>query len=192
MTKIQLSKSRESNPDYFVIEGIASTADLDTFDEVINQNGIDLSLVDEGAIHLNLEHGDDFPLYELSVVGTVTDAKITDDGLFIKARVYWAHPHASKIYAEIEKSPESVQLSVEMGDCEYGEGKFSNIVLSGTLIGVALTKNPANDSTYTQLSKSIKDPDILKLAKEICEINKTIRRITRFKSKRKIVVITGK
>jgi len=191
MFNISPSKS-ESNDNYFCIEGIASTSDRDSFDEIINQHGIDLSLVEDGAVQLNIEHGDEFPLYELSVVGTVIDARITKDGLWIKAKVFWAHPHADKIYAEIEKSPESVQLSVELGDCEYGDGKFSDIILTGTLLGVALTKNPANDSTYTELAKSFQDPELVELAREIQKINRTLGTIRSAPMKRKITVITGR
>lgn len=191
MLKIIL-KSNRSSPDFFLIEGLASTRDRDSFDEVINQGGIDLALVEDGAVHLNLEHGDGFPLYELSVVGTVTEAEITDDGLWIRAKIFWAHPHAEKIYAEIEKSPKSVQLSVELADCEYGEGKFSDVVLTGTLIGVALTKDPANDATYAELAKSFHDPELVELMRDIERIKRTLGTIRTVPKKRKITVITGR
>lgn len=187
-----LGLERGETPEFFTIEGLASTNERDSYDEIINQKGIDLSLVEEGSVHLNIEHGDDFPLYELSVVGTVTDANITPNGLWIKAKIYWDHPHAERIYAEIEKSPESVQLSVELGDCEYGDERFSDIVLTGTLLGVALTKNPANNSTYTELVKSLHDPHILEIARDIHNVNKTIRKIRRIIPKRKITVVTGR
>ena len=74
-----ICKSNQSSPDFFLIEGLASTNARDSFDEVINQGGIDLSLVEGETVHLNIEHGDDFPLYELSVVGIITEAKITKD-----------------------------------------------------------------------------------------------------------------
>lgn len=191
MIRISISKSH-SNAEYFSIEGLASTSDRDSYEEIINQHGLDLSLVDESAVHLNIEHGDGFPLYELSVVGAVTEARITEDGLWIRAKIFWAHPHAEKIYAEIEKAPKSVQLSVELADCEYGEGKFSDVVLTGTLIGVALTKDPANDSTYAELSKSFRDPELLEIARDIQKMKRTLGTIRTIPKKRKITVITGR
>ena len=86
---------------YFTIEGIASTDSLDSYDEVINQEGLDLSLVDENLVTINIEHGEDFPLFEMAVIGLVTEAKLKDEGLWIKGKIYFDHQYSDNIYQEL-------------------------------------------------------------------------------------------
>ena len=50
---------------YFVIEGIASTASEDSYGEIINQMGINLSFVGDQLVTINIEHADGFPLEEM-------------------------------------------------------------------------------------------------------------------------------
>lgn len=185
--RITIQKSHFSDANYFVVEGLASTSDIDSYGEIINQHGIDLSLVSEGSVQVNIEHGEDFPLYELSVVGNIIDARIEDEGLWVRAHIYWAHPHAKRIYDEIVKSPESVQFSVELADCEYGDGKFSDVILHAKLIGVAFTKNPANDSTYSEIVKSMGDPEYKELARELISLKIRINSLERWIRRTKIL-----
>ena len=72
---------------YFTIEGIASTSSVDSYGEIIRQKGIELSFVKNGLVTINIEHGDGFALEEMSVVGNLTDAKVTSEGLWIKGRI---------------------------------------------------------------------------------------------------------
>ena len=180
------------NSTYFEIEGIASTSTEDSYGEIINQKGIDLSFVSHGLVSINIEHGDDFAMREMSVVGQVTDAKITKDGLWIKGRIYYEHQFSKRIYKELLQANGTLQLSIEMSDCIYGDGLFSNIVLGGILTGVALTKDPANEDTFAKLVKSLNDPTLIKLTQELRRLNRFIKhfnhRQQRQQRKKKITV----
>lgn len=173
--------------DFFTIEGIASTNSTDSFGEIICQDGIDLSQVIEGLVTINIEHGDGFPLGEMSVVGVLTRAEVRAEGLWVKGRIYYAHKYASKIYRELANG--GLQLSVELADCIYGEGSASNIVLSGILSAVALTKDPANDDTYAELIKSMSDSLLKQLATELRKLNRVIELKTQKVSKKKRIIV---
>lgn len=174
---------------YFIIEGIASTDAEDSFGEVINQKGIDLSLVQDNLVKINLEHGDEFPLPEMAVVGLVTDAKIKKERLWIKGKIYFAHQYANTIYNQLRKNTGEIQLSVEMADCEYGDGKFSNIVLRGQLTAVALTNNPANDETHVKLSKSVDDKGLKILLSELKSLRSSLDSLHLRRQRKKRIIV---
>ncbi len=98
MKKFSSQRFESEDHDYFTIEGIDSTDTEDNYGESIEQDGIDLSLVEENLVTINIEHGDGFPLSELSVVGVITEAKIKDNGLWIKGRIYKEHQYSDSIF----------------------------------------------------------------------------------------------
>ena len=174
---------------YFTIEGIASTDSLDSYDEVINQEGLDLSLVDENLVTINIEHGEDFPLFEMAVIGLVTEAKLKDEGLWIKGKIYFDHQYSDNIYQELSKPNSNLQLSIELINCEYGMGKKSGTILNSTLIGVAVTKNPANNDTWARLSKAFNNTQLAGITDDFRQIEESIRNINNRLLKKKTITV---
>jgi hypothetical protein len=142
----------------FKFSGIASSESRDCHDEIIKQNGIDLSLVPVGKVIVNAEHDN-------TTIGKVTFAKIKNNQLYIEGVVDIKTIKAKKFYELLKyNNPDHpVTLSIEFVNPEYSpkdKNQINKIVLTGVaLIGIRDT--PANKDTYAELLKSITKKDLL-------------------------------
>jgi hypothetical protein len=162
---------KSETEDYYEIEGLASTEDKDLQNEIIDQNGFDLSLVKEGKGYINYDHGYGYEIKDQSRAGIINEAKITKDGLYIKGKIWKNHPEASIYLNELKHGPKNlVKFSVE-GNVIERNPFDKNKVKRALVTAVALTRNPINANTYAKLVKSLTNSeDILTSTEDNVEL----------------------
>lgn len=150
---VQLTKSETD--DYFEIEGLASTEDRDLQGEIVAQNGLDLSDLDTGKGYINADHGYNYKNKDHARMGLIDSYKMTDEGLWIRAKVWKDHPEAKTYLNELKHGPNGlVKFSVE-GQTLERDAIDRKKVRKAKVFGVALTRNAVNTKTYAQLVKSL-------------------------------------
>jgi hypothetical protein len=161
----------ESAEDGWIIEGIASTPDIDLQGDQIPLESLDLSyFVGERPLTRAVtQHNRDKPWvdydhgYEISkddnpdlVAGEPIEAKVTPEGLYVKLKLY-KNKLGQKIYENIQEFtkwgwPRRYGLSVS------GLAKRNNydrsVIDRFIPLSVAVTPRPVNTGTWTELSKS--------------------------------------
>jgi len=149
--KLDLTKAETK--DYFEIEGLASTDSPDLESEIVKQN-FDLSAIKAGKGYINDDHGHDYEVKDHARLGVIDEAEIRPEGLWIKGKIWKAHPASVAYYNELKHKPGMVQFSVEGYTLKRNPFNDS-IVEKAAAIGVALTRNPINRDTYARLAKSL-------------------------------------
>jgi hypothetical protein len=136
------------------IEGIASTEAKDLQGEIVKQSGLDISALKAGLGLFNYDHekGPE------NILGAIDDADLTDRGLKVKGYLFKHQPRAKAFY-DIMRSlkPEQskrVQMSIE-GKIVKREGENGKVIGKAKVEKVALTVDPVNTETYTELVKSL-------------------------------------
>lgn len=155
-----LSKSSDGE---WVVAGLASTADTDLQGEIIDQNGMDLSPIDQGKGWFNWDHK---PGVE-NLLGTLDGYKKTNQGLFVKGRLFKNKEKSKSVYEVMSSLGKSdsgrVGMSVE-GKILERDPKNPKIIKKCRIDKVALTLNPVNTKTYADLVKSlnVENDDLIK------------------------------
>ena len=158
MCNMKIITVKNFNDQYFEIEGLASTSNIDSYNEVIIQSGIDLSHLIGQGIPIDFEHGE--------VIGKITKASITELGLWVEGIIYWNSPFSQLIYDNLNNRlpfETNIKLSVEIEDPIYNSQ--GDTILSGKLYAVAVCgffEEAANSHTFVKLLKSLKQPQIIK------------------------------
>jgi len=146
-----ISKSGDGKDDRRLIQGIASTDDLDLQNEKVVQSGIDTSYF--------LKHGwinDDHKPGVENKVGEPLEARITKAGLWIKAFLlkgkeradyWWEHITSLEASGSKRKVGFSIQGKVQRRD--------GNSITKCWLQDVAITASPVNTSTWGEIVKSL-------------------------------------
>lgn len=136
--------------DTWKIRGIASTSDKDSQNEVIVQNGLDLTHLKKGLGFFNWDHHKGVE----NIIGQVTNAKKVSKGLMVEGYLFKDQPKAKSvknIMSSLQKGSERrIQMSIE-GKVLKRSGKK---IVSAKITNVALTTNPINESTYAEFAKS--------------------------------------
>jgi len=167
---------KNSNKEFFRFGGIASSDSRDTYGDIILQRGIDLSLVKQGKVIVNAEHGTES-------IGTIELAEIRGSQLYVEGIVYFNTVKAKQFYELLEENDPKrpVTLSIEFVNPEYSRtdhSKLTSIVLTGVAL-VGLRDEPANKDTYAELLKSIARDDLIeeikRRAKESSEFSSRLR-----------------
>lgn len=135
--------------DYFEVGGIASTEDTDLQNEIIKQEGLDLSLLRERRIVFNDDHSKETK----DILGIVEEAVVTSQGLKVKGKIFKNNP-AGMTYYNLLKHGGYVGYSVE-GAVQRRDRENSNIISNAKLSAIALTRNPVNQATYATFLKSL-------------------------------------
>ena len=135
------------------IKGIASTEDRDLQSEILKSNGLNISALNEGKGIFNYDHKEG----PENVIGKVEEADITDQGLQVQGYLFKDHDRG-KAFLQILKSlkpkdKHRVQMSVE-GKILERSGIDSKVITKANITKVALTLDPVNPKTYTELVKS--------------------------------------
>jgi len=138
------------------VKGVASTEDKDLQGEVIKQNGLDISVLKAGKGYLNWEHKSD----PKNIIGLIDKAIIGDNGLEIEGQLFQKHDQAKAIHQILDsldgKRKHRIQMSVEGKVIQKSEdGNGTKYIDKAKVTAVALTMNPVNESTYTELIKSL-------------------------------------
>lgn len=156
--KIIKVKLKYDGISYFKFGGIASSESIDSYGEIINQSGINLSLVKEGKVIVNSEHGNE-------IIGRIESAQIVDNKLHVEGVVFVKTIAAKKFYEllKLNDPNKPVTLSIELINLIYSKDDKSFLkesVLSGVAL-VGINNYPANKDTYAELLKSIKKEDLI-------------------------------
>jgi len=157
---VELCKSNKDDDDEssWQIQGIASTADEDLQGEIVEQEGLDISVLKAGRGLFNWDHqkGPE------NIIGQIEDAEfIRHDGdkkLLVKGYLFKQQDRAKAFYnimKSIKKGTTSrVHLSIEGKILERSFANQKNIK-KARVEKVALTLDPVNPYTYVDLIKSL-------------------------------------
>lgn len=135
--------------EYFEIEGIASTEDRDLQAEILEQDGFDLSSLNEKKMVFNDDHS---PKTE-DIVGIVEEARVTKAGLKVKGKVFKNNP-AGNTYYNLLKHGGYVGFSVE-GAVKERDSFDKSRIKRAKISAIAITRNPVNPNTYAKFCKSL-------------------------------------
>lgn len=156
---VELEKSKNAEGDEeWSIKGIASTPDADLQGEVVDQNGLDISLLKAGRGLFNVDHqkGPE------NVIGQIEDADfVTHEGkkaLLVKGYLF-KHQDRAKAFYNILKSLKKstgprVHMSIE-GKILQRDPINREVIRKARIDKVALTLDPVNPYTYVDLAKSL-------------------------------------
>lgn len=149
---VELEKSKEEGE--WKIRGLASTSTRDRQGEIVMQDGLDLSPLDQKRGVFNWDHK---PGPE-NLVGFIDGAKKTADGLVVEGRLLKNHDKAKAIHqimSSLSKEDRGrMGMSVE-GVIQERMGEDKKIIKKAVIKAVALTLNPVNEQTYCDLAKSL-------------------------------------
>lgn len=179
---IDITKSFSSNEDEpWVFEGIASTADVDLFGEVVYPESFSQSIDffrSNGNIYFDHDYAkknnDDwlgkygFSKEEIlslkTPIGKPLDAKILPEGLYIKGVLNKAHPMARKMWEEFLANKDTTfadQIGLSIGakylgsprrEYDVKKGKYITYLPELLLYEVSMTPEPVNPFTKTWAS----------------------------------------
>lgn len=143
---VELDKSGKE----WKIRGLASTADIDDQNEVVAQDGLDIAHLRNGLGLFNYDHAKG----PENIIGQITNANKSDQGLFVEGYLFDQQPKAQaikNIMGSLNKGNERrVKMSIE-GKVLKRKG---NKILRAKVHNVALTMNPVNTNTYAEFMKS--------------------------------------
>lgn len=178
-----------TDDDPWVFEGIASTQDMDLYDEVVYPESFTNSIEffkSNGKIFFEHEYAKkpdtwlerfgftkDEILSLKTPIGRPLDAKITSDGLYIKAALNKEHPMARKMWTEFLTNPDEAfrdQIGLSIGakylgtprrEYDVKKGKYVTYLPDLLLYEVSMTPEPVNPYTKTWASvlKSIMEAE---------------------------------
>jgi hypothetical protein len=150
---VPISKSKAADDGKSrVIEGIASTADMDLQNERVEPNGIDFDYF--------LKHGyfnwDHKPGAQ-NKVGEPLECKITPKGLYVKGIVYKGKQVADAVWEHIKALGNNPDSQRKMGFSLQGKTTRRNgkNILRCWVQDIAITTAPINYNTYLDIVKSL-------------------------------------
>lgn len=149
---------RKSDDGEWVVEGIASTASRDRQGEVILQDGIDPTPIDEGRAYFNWDHNRG----PENILGPIDSYKRADGNFIVKGRLFKNHNKAKavqEIMSSFGKSDRGrMGMSVEGKILERDQD--GKTIKKCVINAVALTMNPVNQDSYADLVKSLTASDL--------------------------------
>lgn len=153
-TIIPVELEKSSIDGNWKIRGLASTQSRDLQGEIIIQEGIDLTPINQKKGVFNFDHK---PGIE-NIVGFIDSARKTDRGLVVEGRLLKNSDKAKAIYNIMSSLSESdrgrIGMSVE-GVIKERTGDNNKIIKNAVINAVALTLSPVNTDTYVDLVKAI-------------------------------------
>lgn len=167
---VELLKSDNEDEQEWKIQGIASTDDEDLQGETVDQSGLDISMLKAGRGLFNYDHqkGPE------NILGQIEDAEFVEqDGkrkLLVKGYLF-KHQERSKAFFNILKSLKKangsrVHMSIE-GKIIQRDFNNNKAIKKARIDKVALTLDPVNPYTYTELVKSLNSPEPIEIKEEI-------------------------
>ncbi|OQW47349.1 MAG: hypothetical protein A4S09_04975 [Proteobacteria bacterium SG_bin7] len=156
---VELEKSQNAEgEEVWAVKGIASTPDTDLQGEVVDQNGLDISMLKAGRGLFNVDHqrGPE------NVIGQIEDAEfVKQDGkkaLFVKGYLFKHQPRAQAFYNILKSLKKGagprVHMSIE-GKILQRDVVNKSVIRNARIDKVALTLDPVNPYTYVDLAKSL-------------------------------------
>jgi hypothetical protein len=134
-----------------IIQGIASTPDLDLQKEEVEQRGIDSSYF----IKYGYYNNDHKPGFE-NKVGQPLECKITKDGLWTRGFLFKSHKIADSIW-ELANALEASQSDRKLGFSIQGKvtRRAGRRIMACWIQDIAITAAPINTNTWIDVVKSL-------------------------------------
>lgn len=136
------------------IQGLASTSTKDLQGEIVDIQGLDLSVLNSRKGTWNWDHKKG-PENTIGIIDTVQKA---DGKLHLGGYLFQNHDKAKAVYQVMSSLKEQdrgrMGLSIEGVIRERG-GEGGKVIKKATLTACALTMNPVNTDTYADLAKSL-------------------------------------
>lgn len=152
----EISKSADGR---YRIRGIATTQDFDSQNELVKQEGMDLTPIDAKRGVLNWDHGSD----PTDIIGILDGYTHTKSGLMIEGTLFKKHTKANAIREIMEslgeKDKHRMGLSIQ-GSIIRRNDINPKIIEKCRINAVALTMNPVNTKTHVELMKSMNAPNL--------------------------------
>ena len=149
---VPLSKAKDSSDGKIrIIEGIASTPDVDLQNERVNQQGINFDYF--------LKHGyfnwDHKPGAE-NKIGEPWEVKVTPKGLYVKGMIYKGKKAADAIWEHITALKNNPDSKRRVGFSLQGKTvrRNGNSILKCWIQDIAVTTAPINYNTYLDIVKA--------------------------------------
>lgn len=168
-----LKAEKEGDEDGWRIRGVASTPDEDLQGETVDQSGLDISMLKAGRGLFNWDHqkGPEF------VLGQIEDAEfIEKDGkraLHVDGYLFKHSDKAKALYNVLKSIKKAngprVHMSIE-GKVLQRDFTNNKAIKKARIDKVALTMDPVNPYTYTELVKSLNSPEPIEEKPEVVEI----------------------
>lgn len=144
----------KASGDDWRIRGIASTDHMDLQGEIVRQNSLDISPLLDGRGLFNWDHQ---PGPE-NIVGKIDKADIKNDGLYVEGYLFKNSDRAKSVYnilTSLKKDDKRrLGFSIE-GKILKRTGIDGREINGARVEKVAITVDPVNPYTYTELIKSI-------------------------------------
>lgn len=148
---VELRKTDEGD---WRIRGLASTEGVDLQGEVVKQDGLDISALQQGFGLFNFDHekGPE------NLIGAIDKAEKSSNGLMVEGYLFKHQPRAVAFYNVLnslkEKDRHRVKMSIE-GKIIKRAGDNGKIIANAKVDKVALTVDPVNTETYVEICKSL-------------------------------------
>ena len=162
---VPLSKSQDSKDgDARIIEGIASTPDLDLQNERVNQGGIDFDyFLNHGYFNWDHKPGAE------NKIGEPWEVKVTPKGLYVKGIIYKGKKAADAVWEHIKALGKNPGSKRKVGFSLQGKTvrRNGNSILKCWIQDIAITTAPINYNTYLDIVKAFdqyswEDPEVVK------------------------------
>lgn len=163
---LELAKAEQSADGKLILEGVASTTDLDAHKERMSESAL-ADMAKAIGIPLTDSHKAELG----NVIGEVIESRIEDGKLVIKAEIDNDDPAAVRLFKKVKNNRIKAGFSVGgkiVSDKPSAERGVRRIITGVALDHIMLTAKPANAKTFaTALTKALEDLDAEDLAREI-------------------------
>ena len=135
-----------------IIEGIASTPDIDLQNERVQQRGIDFNyFMNHGYFNWDHKPGAE------NKIGEPWECKITSNGLYVKGILYKGKKVADNVWEHITSLASNSDAKRKVGFSLQGKTvrRNGNSILKCWIQDIAITTAPINYNTYLDVVKSL-------------------------------------
>jgi len=135
-----------------VIEGIASTTDIDLQNETVDQRGIDFKyFLNHGYFNWDHKPGSE------NKIGEPWECRITPKGLYVKGMLYKGKKVADDVWEHIQTLSKNEDSKRRVGFSLQGKTvrRNGNEILKCWIQDIAITTAPINHNTYLDIVKSL-------------------------------------
>jgi hypothetical protein len=152
LSKAKASKDGKAR----IIEGIASTPDLDLQNERVSQSGINFDyFINHGYFNWDHKPGAE------NKIGEPWEVKVTPKGLYVKGIIYKGKKVADDVWEHIQSLAQNPDAKRTVGFSLQGKTvrRNGNTILKCWLQDIAVTTAPINYNTYLDVVKSFSQYD---------------------------------
>lgn len=159
------TKDSDGNPyENMIFQGVASDNSKDLEGDILEPSGYDLSFFNKQGF-FNLEHLTKASKDTYFWVGEPLEAKIKENKLFVKGKLWEKHPLARSIWDTMKIMKESgssrtMGMSIE-GKVMSRDPMNPKRVTKALITNIALTMTPCNPNSWVEMTKSLQAGNLL-------------------------------